>query len=206
MRVERHLAALALVCVAFAAPAPAQTQTHDVRAASPPAAASKDLDPQRVDLHSRLNDVAVERQGDRVLVRARIDGEERLMTSEAWVASIEAAQRAQRERGFFYVLFDVSKPWGFAWVALGLFGQALFTLRMVLQWWASERRRRSIVPVGFWWSSLAGGILLLVYFVWRKDVVGILGQSTGIFVYARNLVLIHRSPAAPAAAGSTSHS
>lgn len=200
MRVERALAALALVCVALAAPARAQ----EAHAAGPKALPSEAVDAARVDLQSRLNDVQVERHGDRALVRARIDGEERLMTADAWVASLEAAQRAQREHGFFYVLFDVSKPWGFAWVALGLCGQMLFTLRMLLQWWASEKHHRSIVPVGFWWSSLAGGILLLVYFVWRKDVVGIIGQSTGVFVYARNLVLIHRSTAAPAAAGSTS--
>jgi lipid-A-disaccharide synthase-like uncharacterized protein len=63
---------------------------------------------------------------------------------------------------------------------------------MVLQWLASEKHKRSVVPVGFWWGSLLGGLMLFVYFVWRKDVVGIVGQSTGVFVYARNLILIYR--------------
>lgn len=200
MGVERVLAGLLLAGLALAAPAPAQ----EARAAAPATAAVETVAPERIDLQARLNDVDVERHDGRLLVRAEVGGDERLMTAEAWVASLEAAQHAQREHGFFYVLFDITKPWGFAWVALGLCGQALFTLRMLLQWWASEKHRRSIVPVGFWWTSLAGGILLLVYFVWRKDIVGIVGQSTGVFVYARNLVLIHRSAAAPAAVGSTS--
>ena len=50
--------------------------------------------------------------------------------------------------------------------------------------------QRSEVPVVFWWLSLAGGLLLFVYFVWRKDPIGVLGQSTGVAVYARNLRLI----------------
>jgi lipid-A-disaccharide synthase-like uncharacterized protein len=79
---------------------------------------------------------------------------------------------------------------------VGFLGQALFTFRMVLQWYASEKEKRSVIPVGFWWGSLFGGILLFAYFAWRKDVVGIVGQSTGIFVYARNLILIHRGPTA----------
>jgi lipid-A-disaccharide synthase-like uncharacterized protein len=97
--------------------------------------------------------------------------------------------------GFLYRFFNITKPWGFAWIAVGFLGQALFTFRMVLQWYASEKEKRSVIPVGFWWGSLFGGILLFAYFVWRKDVVGIVGQSTGIFVYARNLILIHRSAA-----------
>jgi lipid-A-disaccharide synthase-like uncharacterized protein len=37
-------------------------------------------------------------------------------------------------------------------------------------------------------------LMLFVYFIWRKDIVGIIGQSTGVFVYARNLLLIYRNP------------
>jgi len=87
---------------------------------------------------------------------------------------------------------NISKPWGFLWISVGFLGQAMFTFRMVLQWWASEKHKRSVVPVGFWWGSLIGGAMLFAYFIWRKDIVGIVGQSTGVFVYARNLVLIYR--------------
>ena len=37
--------------------------------------------------------------------------------------------------------------------------------------------------------------MLLVYFIWRKDIVGVLGQGTGWMIYLRNLVLIYESRA-----------
>jgi lipid-A-disaccharide synthase-like uncharacterized protein len=99
--------------------------------------------------------------------------------------------RDSRERSFLFRLLNITGPVGFAWVALGLLGQVLFTGRMVLQWLVSERRKRSVVPVGFWWMSLAGASMLLTYFVWRRDIVGVLGQSAGWMIYGRNLWLIY---------------
>jgi lipid-A-disaccharide synthase-like uncharacterized protein len=64
---------------------------------------------------------------------------------------------------------------------------------MFVQWIVSEKNRRSEVPVLFWWFSLFGGICLFAYFVWRVDIVGVLGQSTGVVIYARNLRLIHKT-------------
>ncbi|MGD8441818.1 MAG: lipid-A-disaccharide synthase N-terminal domain-containing protein [Holophagae bacterium] len=81
---------------------------------------------------------------------------------------------------------------GIAWVVLGLLGQVVFAGRMIVQWLISERSRRSVVPVAFWWMSLAGASMLLVYFLWRRDIVGVLGQCTGWIIYLRNLVLIYR--------------
>ena len=52
-----------------------------------------------------------------------------------------------------------------------------------------------MVPVGVWWGSLIGGLMLLSYFIWRWDIIGVIGQSTGAFIYARNLVLIYRARA-----------
>ena len=78
----------------------------------------------------------------------------------------------------------------FWWVMIGLAGQAMFSLRFIIQWIASERARRSVVPLAFWYFSLAGGFILLCYAVYRRDPVFILGQSLGAFVYARNLWLI----------------
>lgn len=84
------------------------------------------------------------------------------------------------------------------WIAIGLAGQALFTSRFIVQWIASERIGRSVIPQAFWWLSLAGGMTLFVYALWREDPVFILGQSMGIVVYARNLVLLHRTRHQPA--------
>ncbi|HCT44595.1 MAG TPA: hypothetical protein DF699_05235 [Phycisphaerales bacterium] len=63
---------------------------------------------------------------------------------------------------------------------------------MFVQWIISERSRISTVPEIFWWFSFIGGVCLFTYFVWRVDIVGVLGQSTGIVIYARNLKLIHK--------------
>ena len=40
--------------------------------------------------------------------------------------------------------------------------------------------------------------MLLIYFVWRRDIVGVLGQSAGWLIYIRNLWLIYRGRSAPA--------
>lgn len=97
----------------------------------------------------------------------------------------------QQARGIFSRLLNVTSPWGFIWVATGLLGQVLFTGRMIVQWLASEKSKRSVVPPAFWWMSLIGATMLLVYFIWRKDAVGVLGQSVGWFIYVRNLWLIY---------------
>ena len=75
---------------------------------------------------------------------------------------------------------------------LGLAGQALFFSRFLVQWVASEKSGRSVVPLSFWYLSIGGGGLLLIYALWRKDPVITLGQAVGLFVYVRNLMLIHR--------------
>ncbi len=97
-------------------------------------------------------------------------------------------------RNPLYYLLNITSPIGIAWVAFGLFGQVLFTGRMLVQWFVSERRKRSVVPVAFWWMSLGGASMLVIYFIWRRDIVGILGQSTGWVIYTRNLWLIYHHP------------
>lgn len=88
--------------------------------------------------------------------------------------------------------FNITSWTNFAWVAVGLLGQCAFFGRMFIQWVISEKSRQSQVPELFWWFSLMGGLCLFTYFVWRVDVVGVLGQSTGVVIYARNLRLIHK--------------
>lgn len=78
------------------------------------------------------------------------------------------------------------------WLGIGFCGQALFSLRFLVQWMSSERKGRSVVPLAFWYFSLAGGATLLAYAIHRADPVFIVGQLTGLFIYARNLQLIAR--------------
>ncbi len=77
------------------------------------------------------------------------------------------------------------------WVVFGFVGQLMFTGRFLVQWIASERARKSVMPVMFWYFSLAGGTMLLAYAIYRGDPVFIMGQSLGVFIYLRNLWLIH---------------
>ena len=87
----------------------------------------------------------------------------------------------------------------FGWLALGFIGQAMFSARFLVQWIASERKRASVVPTAFWWLSLAGGVFLLAYAIHRRDPVFILGQSGGLLVYGRNLVLLRAAGASDGA-------
>jgi lipid-A-disaccharide synthase-like uncharacterized protein len=82
------------------------------------------------------------------------------------------------------------------WLAVGFLGQAMFSMRFIIQWIHSERERRSIIPVAFWYFSVAGGALLLVYAIYRLDPVFILGQGAGLLIYGRNLYFISRGQTA----------
>ncbi len=75
---------------------------------------------------------------------------------------------------------------------IGFFGQGVFASRFIVQWIYSEKKGESVIPIIFWYLSIVGGICLLIYAIFRKDPVIILGQSFGILVYTRNLILIYR--------------
>ncbi len=78
------------------------------------------------------------------------------------------------------------------WLAVGFLGQALFSMRFLLQWIYSERHGRSLFPVAFWYFSVAGGVTLLSYAIYRADPVFIVGQAGGLAIYFRNLYFIYR--------------
>ncbi|MBW1971563.1 MAG: lipid-A-disaccharide synthase N-terminal domain-containing protein [Deltaproteobacteria bacterium] len=78
------------------------------------------------------------------------------------------------------------------WLGIGFLAQGMFSARFFVQWIASERAKKSVVPIAFWWLSITGSTLLLLYAIHRRDPVFILGQSFGILIYARNLILIFR--------------
>ncbi|MGD9688220.1 MAG: lipid-A-disaccharide synthase N-terminal domain-containing protein [Phycisphaerales bacterium] len=78
------------------------------------------------------------------------------------------------------------------WVVVGFAGQMLFFGRMLIQWVVSEKRREVAIPESFWWFSLFGGVLLFTYFAWRQDPIGVLGQTSGVVIYARNIRLLHK--------------
>ena len=88
------------------------------------------------------------------------------------------------------MLMDLSSHW---WLlTIGFLGQSLFFMRFFLQWIVSEKEKRSVIPVNFWYFSLIGSFFLLIYALLRRDIVFIIGQSTGFVIYFRNLFLIQR--------------
>ena len=87
--------------------------------------------------------------------------------------------------------FQVHSTAELIWVGIGLCAQLMFSMRFILQWWASEKEGRSVVPETFWWFSIFGGLTLFAYALHRGDPVFLLGQSLGVVIYARNLWLIY---------------
>jgi len=118
-------------------------------------------------------------------------------TPEQFVQRVHDMQQQRTSARGLFAVFDITSWTGVFWVGLGLLGQVLFTGRMVVQWIASEREKSSVVPVAFWWMSLLGASMLLTYFIWRVDIVGVLGQATGWSIYLRNLWLIYQRPDEP---------
>jgi len=73
-------------------------------------------------------------------------------------------------------------------MVLGFIGQFFFSMRFVVQWIASEKH--SVVPLTFWIFSVLGSSLLLIYAIYRKDPVFILGQAPNLLIYFRNIWFI----------------
>lgn len=93
--------------------------------------------------------------------------------------------------------------WGLDWswlMVLGLIGNAVFSTRFLAQWLASEKRGESVIPVSFWYWSIAGSVIMGLYFIFRRDPVGILAYLPNSIIYFRNLHLIQKHKLAPTAA------
>src|ERR1700736_396975 len=77
-------------------------------------------------------------------------------------------------------------------VRLGMIGNATFSMRFLVQWIASERQGESVIPISFWYWSIAGSIIMCLYFIFRRDPVGILAYLPNSLIYIRNLALIRK--------------
>ncbi|AEG99996.1 lipid-A-disaccharide synthase N-terminal domain-containing protein [Lacinutrix sp. 5H-3-7-4] len=72
---------------------------------------------------------------------------------------------------------------------IGFLAQALFSLRLIVQWLQSEKQKKSVTPSVFWIFSLIASILLCIYGYYRDDFSIMLGQLLTYFIYIRNLQL-----------------
>jgi lipid-A-disaccharide synthase-like uncharacterized protein len=97
-----------------------------------------------------------------------------------------------RPSNALFRLFNITSWASLTWIAIGFLGQFLFAGRTLVQWFVSEKERQSVVPEAYWWMSLIGGVTLFAYFAWRQDVPALLGQCSGVVIYARNIRLIHK--------------
>jgi lipid-A-disaccharide synthase-like uncharacterized protein len=99
---------------------------------------------------------------------------------------------------FFFAVTWVGQEhrvWGLDWsylTFLGLVGNVVFSTRFLIQWMASEKKGESVIPISFWYWSIFGSVIMCLYFIFKRDPVGILAYLPNSFIYFRNLHLIKR--------------
>lgn len=72
---------------------------------------------------------------------------------------------------------------------IGITGQLLLNFRYFYQWYFSERARESLLPLGFWIISAVASVMVVVYSIYRDDIVLLVAQSAGLIAYGRNIYL-----------------
>lgn len=99
---------------------------------------------------------------------------------QEYLRNQEAPARAARQAWF--------------WLAVGVVGQALFALRVVLQWAVTEWKRRSVVPPAFWYIGVIATVLQFLTFATRGggEWLYALGLLATLLIYLRNIWFIHR--------------
>lgn len=93
--------------------------------------------------------------------------------------------------------YDIDKLFRNDAIPLGLLiwgsiAQIIFTLRFIYQWIYSEKNKKSTLPFGFWLLSLIGSIMILIYAIYRKDPVLLVGHVMGSVIYFRNILLLKK--------------
>src|SRR5438093_11625459 len=75
-------------------------------------------------------------------------------------------------------------------VVIGFIGNAIFSMRFLVQWLASERQGECVIPVSFWYWSIGGRVLMCFYFILKRDPVGIMASLPNSLIYIRHLMII----------------
>ncbi len=81
--------------------------------------------------------------------------------------------------------------WGW-WKLVGWIGNAIFSSRFIVQWYATEKKKEVVMPGAFWWMSLAGALVLLAYSINKHDSVFIFSYAVSWIPYVRNLIIHYR--------------
>lgn len=96
----------------------------------------------------------------------------------------------------FNGIFEQHRFLGLDWsylTLLGLVGTISFSMRFILQWIHSEKAGNSVIPKSFWYWSITGSMIMLAYFIFRRDPIGILAYLPNSAIYIRNLQLIRKN-------------
>ncbi len=107
---------------------------------------------------------------------------------------------------FLLAVTAIGKETRFAWfdwnwiVPLGFLGSVVFGSRFIVQWQASEKAGESVIPISFWYLSILGSAILSIYFLCRRDPIGVLCNLPNSLIYLRNLALIRKKKRAMTAA------
>src|SRR2546429_3358602 len=81
----------------------------------------------------------------------------------------------------------LSLDWSYL-VILGLIGNAIFSMRFLVQWVASERQGESVIPVSFWYWSIGGSAIMCVFFFFKPDPGGLLPHLPHSFIFICHLI------------------
>ena len=76
-------------------------------------------------------------------------------------------------------------PWIIFWNIIGWSGNAVFSSRFLVQWYATEKKKQVVVPTLFWWLSLVGSLLLLSFALFYDK------HYVVIFAYAFTWIPVH---------------
>lgn len=101
--------------------------------------------------------------------------------------------------GHWYAM-AAAHPYDVLWNLIGFGGQAIFGVRMLIQWLKSEQEGHSVIPISFWYCSLVGGLFSFAYVIHQGAWAVVLGQGLPLPIYFRNIWMIYRDRfrAAPA--------
>ena len=83
-------------------------------------------------------------------------------------------------------------PYDVVWNVIGFGGQAVFGVRMLIQWLKSEQEGHSVIPVTFWYCSLIGGLFSFTYVIHQQAWALVLGTGLPLPIYAHNIWMIYR--------------
>ena len=66
-----------------------------------------------------------------------------------------------------------------------------------------RKKGRKRIPISFWYWSIGGSVIMFLYFLFRRDPVGVIAYLPNSVIYIRNLMLIRKRKLAYTAASSS---